>query len=221
MSRIKVTYELAASSWAINQALVELTDIELMSFDVETMGLYDQAQRKEATKLLEEDMSLEHHKLASIVSNNSGLSFPSLTRTTHFIFGLSRDHSVVIVADNMHKEMQIWNWLRHYRGCLLIHNTLFDLKIMYHRTGCLPHHFEDTALLAKTLLNDADNWKSKVGLKELMGSHYPIAWAMFDQYEPENLKSPKFLEYAAIDGAATYYLYILLREEIDNATPTV
>jgi hypothetical protein len=213
MARIKVTYEMAASSWAIRKKLCELDDVELMAFDVETSGLYAQAQRKEAAKLLEADMSPENHKLASVVANNSGLSFPSLTQTTHFIFGLAQDHSVVLVADTQHKEMQIWNWLCMFNGTLVIHNTLFDLKIMYHRIGKFPKHFEDTALMIKTLINNANNWQAKVGLKDVMGSHYPAAWALFDQYEPENLKNPKFLEYAAIDGAATYFLYQLLLEE--------
>ncbi|MCP4489796.1 MAG: hypothetical protein GY820_21135 [Gammaproteobacteria bacterium] len=204
---IVVTYELVASSWAIWEMLLKLNEVELLSFDVETRGLYTKEQRKEATKLLKSDMSIENHKLASVVANNSGLSFPAVTRTTHFIFGLSESHSVIMVTDTAQKEMMVWRWLRMFKGLLIIHNTLFDLKIMYHRVGALPQNYEDTQLMLKTLVNDADVWKAKVGLKDVMGSYYSPNWALYNQYEPDRNKDPKFLDYAATDGAATYLLY--------------
>lgn len=210
---IAVSYQVYSTPWSINEKLVELTDNETMSFDIETKGVYSKAQRKEAIMLLEEGHLDEyHHKLVSVVANNSGLSFPSLVETTHFIFGFSRGSSIVIVPPNRHIELRIWDWLRNYRGKLLIHNALFDLKVMYHRIGDLPHDYEDTALMLKTLINNSDVWKAKVGLKDQMADYYSPAWSLFDEYEPDNPKNPKFLEYGAIDGAATFYLYQLILE---------
>jgi len=211
---INVDYVVYSTPWTISKTLSILVDIKKMAFDIETSGLYSKKQRKEAIELLDEDMSIYNHKLASVVANNNGLSFPSITRTTHFIFGMSRSHSIIIVVPNIHIELLVWNWLRNYQGKLLIHHALFDLKVMYHRIGSLPHDYEDTALMVKTLINNSDVWKSKSGLKDVMGEYYPPAWSIFDEYEPENPLDPKFLDYAAIDGAATFYLHEILMERM-------
>lgn len=195
------------SAWAIKKKLGELNKVPMMAFDVETNGLYSRDQRKEALKLLQEDLEGYTHKLASVVANNSGLSFPTLVRTTHFIFGLSEKEAIVMVAHNHHTELLIWQWLADYPGKLLIHNTLFDLKIMYNRVGKIPQDFEDTALMAKTLVNNSDVWKAKTGLKELMAGVYSPFWEVFNDYEPDDLENENFIQYAAIDGAATYNLY--------------
>jgi hypothetical protein len=205
---IEVEYELRVSSWAIKDKLADLVDIDHMSFDIETKGLYGKEQRKEALKLLDMNLDLYTHKLASVVANNSGLSFPSLVETTHFIFGLSESKSIVLVPPNRQSELFIWGWLSKYPGLLLIHNALFDLKVMYHRIKCLPKRYDDTALMLKTLINNSDVWKAKIGLKENMGGFYAPSWALYDEYEPEDSRNPKFLEYASIDGAATFKLWV-------------
>jgi len=210
---ITVTRDVFSTPWTINQKLSELWQMPKMAFDIETSGLYSKEQRKEAIRLTEANLEIELHKLVSVVANNNGLSFPSLTRTTHFIFGLSKSHSIILVPQGRHMELLIWNWLRNYRGKLLIHFSSFDLKVMYHRVGDLPHDFEDTALMVKTLINNSDVWKAKSGLKDVMGDYYPPAWALFDEYEPEDPLDPKFLDYAAIDGAATFYLHEILLEK--------
>jgi ribonuclease D len=113
-------------------------------------------------------------------------------------------------------EMIIWNWLAKYEGLIIVHNSLFDLKLMYHRVKKFPKNYEDTQLLAKTFVNHVDIWKAKVGLKELVGDHYLPAWSLFDTYEPKNLRDPKFLMYAATDGCATILLYEQLEEHINK-----
>lgn len=214
MNLINVTRSVYSTPWTINQKLAQLVSIPKMAFDIETSGLYSKEQRKEAMKLTEANLATEMHKLVSIVANNNGLSFPSLTRTTHFIFGLSKSHSIIFVPQGRHMELLIWNWVRNYRGKLLVHFASFDLKVMYHRIGDLPHDFEDTALMVKTLINNSDVWKSKSGLKDVMGEYYAPSWALFDEYEPENPLDPNFLDYAAIDGAATFYLHEILMERM-------
>ncbi len=90
---------------------------------------------------------------------------------------------------------------------MLIHNTGFDLRICYHRTGKLPLDYEDTQLLAKTYVNDADVWKAKVDLKSLMGDQYDPKWSLFADYNVKNLNDKHFLDYAAIDGASVCLLW--------------
>jgi len=212
---IKVQYTVKNTSWSIQQELLKLQQIPELSFDIETKGLYSKKERKEALALLNSNnIDLATHKLASVVSNNSGLSFPTLIETTHFIFGLDKATSIILIPDQASTEVLIWNWLKDYSGNLYIHNTLFDLKVMYSRIKALPKNYEDTALWVKTLINNSDSWKANVGLKELMGSYYDPAWTLIDEYEPENLLDSKFLNYAAIDGAATFYLYELIKEKL-------
>ena len=147
---IKVTYDCYKTPMSINKKLLELVNIPLMSFDIETKGLYSKEERKEAAKLLAGgELSLEQHKLASVVANNNGLSFPSLTTTTHFIFGLSKDYSVILIPNSWYFEQVIWDRIRNYQGKLIIHNAGFDLKVMYHRIGELVQDFEDTSIMAK------------------------------------------------------------------------
>jgi len=215
---INVEFETRITTWSIIDKLADLVDVDHMSFDIETKGLYGKEQRKEALKLLDADLDAYTHKLVSVVANNSGLSFPSLVETTHFIFGISESTAVVLVPPNTNTEMMIWNWLCKYQGLLFIHNTLFDLKVMYHRIRCLPKRYDDTALMLKTLINHSDVWKAKIGLKDAMGSYYSPAWALFDEYEPENPRDSKFLEYAATDGAATFKLWVDIQMHVMGDT---
>ncbi len=208
MPTIKVKYDVHSTRYGINKALEQLFYQNVMSFDVETRGVYSKEERKEALELLkQQELPLDTKQLAMLVSHNNGLSFPSLIEVTHFVFGTHQDQSTILICNDPRLELRIWNWLSTYQGLLLVHNTLFDLKIMYNRVGKLPQHYEDTALLAKCLLNDVDTWRAKVGLKDLMAEQYDPSWTLIDEYEPENLKDPKFLKYAAIDGAATFKLY--------------
>lgn len=218
MSVIKVKFKVSANKWSITKALKNLEKYDLLSFDTETKGLYSKAERKEATEYLKrENITVDNKRIALQVSANSGLSFPSLVSVTHFIFGITDDESVVIVCDNDKLEMFIWNWIANYKGKLIIHNALFDLKLMYHRVDSFPMNYEDTALLAKCLTNNVQTWKAKVGLKDLMGSYYEPMWTLFNEYEPESLKDPKFLQYAAIDGAATIKLWYDIQGYMENS----
>lgn len=204
---IHVDYQWGITSWKISQMLAELEKHPSLGFDIETAGVYTKAERKQAEGLLKGALTPAQRSEYNIVASNSGLSHPSLVRTTHFVFGIRNDYSVVLVTPTEREEMLVWNWVKNYKGRLVIHNTLFDLKIMYHRVGVLPHNYVDTALFAKCLINNADNFRSLIGLKELMGNYYSPSWALFDSYEPEDLTDPTFLLYAATDGAAVVHLW--------------
>jgi len=211
---IEVKYITRNTPWHINEQLLNMHQYPMMSLDLETRGVYAKAERKLALKLLAFADVDEARELYHLVAMNNGLSYPSLVEVTHFVFGLSKSSSIILIPENSIQELFIWNWITNYRGKLLIHNALFDLKIMYHRTGLLPNDYEDTALLAKSLTNHSKSWLAKIDLKDIMGKYYSPKWTLIDEYEPENPKDEKFLRYAAIDGAATYYLWELLNESI-------
>ena len=211
---INVKYKTFNTFYHINKILHKLNSIKLLAFDVETRSIYSQDEIAEAKNLLKnpELLSPKDLILSKQVAKSSGLSFPSLIKTTHFILGLSKNESVIIVAQDYKTEMLMWNWVVNYPGKLIVHNTGFDLKICYQRTKKFPIDYEDSQLLAKTLINDSETWKARVGLKILMGSYYDPKWSLFKDYDNKNLNDKKGLDYASIDGAATFYLWKLLQE---------
>jgi len=210
---IKVNYEVYSTPWFIRKKLDELSSCYLLSFDTETRSVYNKIEREEAKVLLKDpELVLSTKKFCLQVFNSSGLSFPSLVKVTHFIFGLSSSESIIFIATDIATEMLIWKWMSIYQGIFLIHGSLFDLKLMYHRVGCFPPNFEDTQLASKVFINNAEVWKANTGLKELMSDHYDPKWSLYNDYEPEDLKDPKFLNYCACDGAATFKLW----EEIEK-----
>ena len=211
---IKVTYNVVATRYNIQKKLKSLSDNAVMSLDTETSGVYPKQDRKVAQKLLDKDpdLSIDQIRKYRMVAGNSGLSFPSLVVTTHFIFGLSRDHSEILIPDTIQTEMVIWKFIASHKGLLVIHNSLFDLQIMFNRIGLFPENYVDTAILSKCFVNHVDIWKAKVSLKELMGKQYDPSWSVYNEYEPDNPKDPKFLKYCSIDGAATFNLW----EEIES-----
>ena len=212
----KVNYTLYSSVYSIRKKLPSVFKKPVLSFDVETRSVYDKNLRQEAKAYLKEDNPVDDlYKQAKLVEASSGLSYPSIIKTTHFIFGESRDTSHVVVCDNDDLELEIWQMVAEYKGVFLVHNSLFDLKILYQRTKKLPLKFIDTALIVKCYINHVDIWKAKTGLKELMGDYYNPKWVLTDDYEPKNLKDPKFIMYAATDGAATFYLWEIIQEELD------
>lgn len=215
---INVTCEVHATRWTIQKFLnEELPKRALWSFDTETAGIYSKAERAEAEEYLKGDDLEPYYKRAALqIANNSGLSYPSLIKTTHFIFGVSESHSVILICDNnYYLELLIWDAIADYDGLLLIHNVSFDLKIMQHRINRLPKNWKDTQLMAKCLTNNCEVYKSKVGLKDLMGSYYDPMWSLFNEYEPDNLKNPAFIKYCAIDGAATIKLWHDIQEILE------
>ena len=208
--------------YTINKMIKQLNKIKLLSFDVETRSVYSKNNVTEAKNLLKEPELVDPEYLVFLkqVSRSSGLSYPSLIKTTHFIFGLSKNSSVIIVAHDKKTEVTLWDFVAKFKGKILVHNAGFDLKICFQRTGMLPLDYEDTQLLAKCYINNSDAWKSRVSLKHLMGEYYIPKWSLFEDYDTKDLQDKNFLEYAAIDGAATFYLYELLEEEREKRTNT-
>jgi len=221
MSYNTVNYQVYNTLYSINKILRVLNEHKILGFDVETRSIYTAEQVKEAKELLKHPKNINPCFLINVkkVAKSSGLSHPTLIRTTHFIFGITSTESVILIAHDEKTEMAIWNWIVKYKGKFLIHNSGFDLKICYQRTGKLPVNFEDTQLIAKCYINNADNWKAKVGLKVLMGGYYNPKWSMYEDYNIKNINDTDFLEYCAIDGSSVVMLYRLLQEHKESMLP--
>ena len=208
-----VTYEMASTAAGINQKLQSLETYDLLSLDTECCGIFSRDDRKYCEEHKEDtELSPKERNEHFLIANNSGLSYPSLTHTTHFIFGLSETHSVILVCFSDAQASAVWRWVAKQECMFIIHNASFDLLHMYQAIHKLPKKYEDSSLLAKCLMNNTVVYKARVGLKLLVGHMYKPAWSLFDEYEPEDLLKPAFLEYCAIDGAAVIYLWNNLAE---------
>lgn len=213
---IQVDNVIYANNYRIRNELPKLLKAhDILSFDCETRSVYDKAERAEAKEYLKDATTSDpYYKQARVVSESSGLSYPSIVKTTHFIFGISKHKVCTVICKTPEIELFIWNLIAGYGGTFLIHNSGFDLKICYERTGKLPKKFEDTMLMAKCLINHVNIWKSKTGLKELVGDYYPPSWSLYSDYEPSDLKNPDFLKYCGFDGSAVWTVYSLIQEEL-------
>ena len=218
LEHIQVDYKVYSTAFTIKKALKELVDHKVISFDTETQSIYSKEDKQEARELLKDELAPEDTKLCKLVARSSGLSNPRLIKITHFIFGTSRSSAIICIANDRKTEEMIFNWLADYKGKVIIHNSLFDLKIMYERVTRLPNDYEDTMLMLKTLINDCEDWNAKVGLKDFMGQYYDPKWTMIDTYDIEDYKDKDFLRYCAIDGASTYYAYEIIKEQINDTS---
>ena len=215
---VKVDNTILSSTYKIRNELPKIFAAHsMLSFDCETRSVYEKELRTEAkTYLKDAPTSDSYYKQARIVSESSGLSFPSIVKTTHFILGISKNKVYTVICKTPEMELFIWNLVADYAGMFLVHNSGFDFKICKQRTGKLPKNFTDTQLLAKCLINHVDIWKSKVGLKELVGDYYPPSWALYSDYEPADYKNPDFLKYCGWDGSAVWTVYELMKDELKN-----
>ena len=213
---MQVQFVTHSSVYSIKKIIKILNSFDTLSFDTETRSVFDKKERQKSKLIIQnnEYNSNYEYKKNCLISNSSGLSFPSVVKTTHFVFSTSPTVSHILICDNYVKENMVWNFILKYKGKLIIHNALFDLKILYQRTGQLPKNYVDTSLLAKCFTNHVNVWKCKVGLKDLMGSYYDPKWSLMNDYEPEDYNDEDFLNYVAIDGAATFYLYEFIKDEM-------
>jgi len=196
-------------------ALQSLSDLPYtLALDFETQSLYSKEEREEAKQLLKEELDRPTERFCKLVADSSGLSFPSITKITHLNIAWSESEALVVVISNRQMEQAILDWIVTSDHHFIIHNSLFDLKQVYVKTGKLPKHYDDTQLLAKCYINHAETWKANTGLKVLMGDYYKPSWSLVkEDYDNPDLKKESFLMYCAIDACSTYKLWTQLQEE--------
>ena len=215
---VQVDNTILSSTYRIMNDIPKLLkEHKMLSLDVECRTVYTKPERDEAKAYLKDAPTSDtYYKQARVVAASSGLSYPSIVKTTHFIFGVSKNKVYTVICKTPKMELFLWNLIANYSGTFLIHNSGFDMKICYQRTGKMPKNVEDTMLLAKCLVNHVNIWKAKTGLKELVGDYYPPSWSLYSDYEPADLKNVDFLKYCGYDGSAVWTVYELMKEELRN-----
>jgi hypothetical protein len=210
---IVVNYEYTNNLYKAKQWLSNLPD--LFAADFEAASKYTKAQ-KELIKLRLDKYKLPFEKERILLQQltSDGLSHPSLTVITHLSVGWSDRDSKVIVCDTERIRMLVLDFLISTDKMQLWHNCIFDFKHIFYHTGVLPQNYTDTQLLAKALLNDADSFKDRTGLKDLMGYAYG-AWGISkDDFTLEEMWTEDMLKYAATDSPATYKLYEDIQKDL-------
>ena len=205
-SPIVVNYEYTNNLYKAKQWLNNLPD--LFAADFEVASKYTRRQKDLIKHRLDNyKLSFEKERVLLQQLTSDGLSHPSLTVITHLSVGWTDRDSKVIVCDTERIRMLVLEFLISTEKEQLWHNCVFDFKHIFYHTGVLPQKYIDTQLLAKSLLNDADSFKDRTGLKDLMQYKYGT-WAISkDDFTLEEMWNPATIEYSAIDSCATFGLY--------------
>ena len=203
---IKVNYEYTNNLYKAKQRLDNLP--ELFAVDFETASKFT-LKEKEVIKYRLDNykLSFEQRRVLLQQLTSDGLSHPSLTVITHLSVGWSDRDSYVIVCDSPAIRNLVYQFLTTTPKQQLWHNAVFDFKHIFYHTGVLPSNYIDTQLLAKSILNDADSFKDRTSLKELMGYAYGD-WAISkEDFTLEEMWSESMIKYTATDSPACFKLY--------------
>ena len=212
---IQVNYEYTNNLYKAKKWLQGLPDLFAADFEVASKFTI---KEKEHIKYKLDNYPLKDESerilLQQLTSN--GLSHPSLTVITHLSVGWSDRDSYVIICDSPAIRNLVYQFLITTSKQQLWHNAVFDFKHIFYHTGMLPSNYIDTQLLAKSILNDADSFKDRTSLKELMGYAYGD-WAISkEDFTLEEMWSESMIKYAATDSPATYKLYHDILEDLSK-----
>lgn len=206
---IEVTYDWTddfdiAKSW-----LEELDKTySILGLDFEAAVKYSDEEVAEAKQRLEsEDLEFYERLHLNQLVNATALSHPSHSFPTHISIGLSESEAKVIIIHTYELLYLVMDWLVTTDITQVWHNASFDFQIVYYHTKQFPKNYEDTQILAKSILNHVEVYKAKTGLKEL-GSEWYGSWSISaDSFSVSEMYKPYVLKYAAIDACCTLKLW--------------
>ena len=212
---IKVNYTVVGTAYAVSKVLNSLPDT--VALDFEAASIFTDLQRKTMKEQLETLDKTRHPKkyreLRSKVAS-SALTHPKYVQITHLAIGLSETEAIVVVFTSPQIEKIVMKWLTTTKTMQIWHNLSYDGRLIHHRTGLLPINYEDTQILAKTIVNHVEIYKAKTGLKDLAGAKYGDWGISTDNFVMTNLWDEKVIEYTAIDGCATFWVYNSIQRHI-------
>ena len=212
---INVTYEAVTSLYRANQIRQSL-DVPLIACDFETAITLTPAERVELEAQLLTDLPrLERIRIEARLSATA-LDHPSYSTITHFQLAYSDNFAYVFIINSPQMLKRITTWLVTTRIKQVWHNASYDFKHLYYHTGQFPIDYEDTALLAKCILNHVNTNLATVGLKELAGKWYG-SWAVSpDSFDLSQQYDEKRLLYSATDACASWKLWHSIQEYLTS-----
>ena len=218
---IQVEYEYTDNMYRIDRWLRNLPD--MFAADFETASLWSSKSRQELLKIQlelvpKDDAHFDQRRKLLQRLEADGLSHPSLTVITHLSIAWSDHNARVIVCSKNDVRLKVCNFLASTIRKQLWHNATFDFKHILWNTGKLPKNYVDTMLLAKCILNDANQFRNDVRLKSLMQYAYG-AWAISkDNFTLDEMWDENMIKYSATDACATYKLYQDILKDQENVS---
>ena len=144
------------------------------------------------------------------------LDHPSYSTLTHFQLAHSDDFAYVFIINSPQMLRRIVTWLVSTPIKQIWHNATYDFSRIYYYTQRFPQNYEDTAVLAKCILNHVNTSLATVGLKELAAKWYG-AWAVSpDNFDLSQQYEDKVLLYSATDACATYKLWHSIQQHLQS-----
>lgn len=193
---------------------------DLIACDFETASRWTDAEKEEMKQFLaehDEDIDREEKRQIRQFIESDGLSHPSLTYVTHLSVAWSpTDAFVAVLSTDLHRQ-RVLRWLATTDRKQIWHNLSFDGKHILYHTGGFPTNYEDTEVLAKTILNHVNTFEAKTGLKHLMGYKAGGNWAVSNDYfNLSEINNTDLIKYAATDSAMTYALWGEIQESLSQ-----
>lgn len=149
---------------------------------------------------------------ASASLNATALGHPYHCVITHFSIAAAEDMGYTFVFDNAELGNVVLDFLTTTESTQVWHNYGYDGRFIRYYSGKDVKALEDSAILAKTLLNHCDASKASVSLKGLAGAWYGDWGISSDNFDLQSIHDPKVHLYAATDACATFKLWHYLQQ---------
>lgn len=204
---------LVADSW-----LRHLDSFPIIACDFEAAIRYTPADYASFQAIIDDPSSTNlQRRAAQAKLRATALDHPSHIAITHLSVAWSDSDAYVFIIDSPKLLRRILTWLTTTTTTQIWHNSSYDFRLIYHHTNRFPLNYEDSQLLAKTILNHVETYKARTGLKELAG-HWYGDWAISsDNFSLTQMYEPHVLKYAATDSCATFKLYHSIRSYLQGS----
>ena len=168
------------------------------------------ANDKNILKFKNNIASIPNEKLEATQSLRSQLASNALVmaknQTTMYSFAAS-EQTAFVISSELDTDQLVLDFLTTTKSTVVMHNAMYDMRLVYNRTGKFITNFEDTQLMYATLKNNTNSFLAKVGLKGLAGHIYKD-WAVSkDLFGIEHKYNQELIHYSGVDAMATMFLY--------------
>ncbi|PNX45596.1 MAG: hypothetical protein BV456_13420 [Thermoplasmata archaeon M8B2D] len=212
LESIKVSYKHTNSAYKANQFLQEIKQSNLFAADFEAAIKYTDEELESFKQELENNPIKRRRIELESTLKATALDHPSHVDLTHCSIALNDHEAYVFILDNPKITDLVTNFLVTTKIKQIWHNASYDFKHLLYHTGKMPIDYEDSQILAKTILNHSETWKANTSLKELAGKWYGD-WAISaDNFNKKQMYEEHVLRYAGTDACATFKLW----ESINN-----
>ena len=213
---IKVSYSTTRNPLQASRMLQQLANYPTIAADFEVAVRYTKADLEAfRARLLQDPPKAERILLESKLAATA-LGHPSHCTLTHFSVAWSESDAYVFILDNKAITNLVLNFLVTTPQRQVWHNLGYDGRFIQHFTGKFPQLYEDTQILAKTLLNHTNPMQAQTGLKHLAGHVYGSWGISEDNFSLSTMYDEHLLQYAATDSCATFWLWNYLNNQCDK-----